>query len=336
MDRRRFVLTSLAGAFAMPLAAKAQQAGKVYRIGYLSPSSPSDPERLASPFGERGFAAFRQGLRELGYVEGQNIAIENRWAEGRFERLPDLAAELVGLKVDVIVSVVTQASLAAKNATRTIPIVMVAVGDPLGSGLVASLGRPGGNVTGPSSMYSDLVGKQLEVLKEIVPKLSRVAVLWNPANAAWQAQMLKATAIAAKALGLQVQLLEARGPDELDGAFAAMTRERASALLVAIDVILARHARRIADLAAKRHLPAMYGSSEHVEAGGLISYGPNIPDVFRRAATYVDKILKGANAGELPIEQPTKFDFVINMKTAKALGLTIPRSLLLRADQIIE
>jgi putative ABC transport system substrate-binding protein len=336
MDRRRFVLTSLAGAFAMPLAAKAQQAGKVYRIGYLSPSSPSDPERLASPFGERGFAAFRQGLRELGYVEGQNIAIENRWAEGRFERLPDLAAELVGLKVDVIVSVVTQASLAAKHATRTIPIVMVAAGDPLGSGLVASLARPGGNVTGPSSMYSDLVGKQLEVLKEIVPKLSRVAVLWNPANAAWQAQMLKATGIAAKALGLQVQLLEARGPDELEGAFAAMTRERASALLIAIDVILTRHARQIADLAAKRHLPAMYGSSEHVEAGGLISYGPNIPDVFRRAATYVDKILKGANAGELPIEQPTKFDFVINMKTAKALGLTIPRSLLLRADQIIE
>jgi putative ABC transport system substrate-binding protein len=334
--RRWFVTRLPLGLVAAPRVAEAQQARKVYRIGYLSPSSPSDPERLASPFGERGLAAFRQGLRELGYVEGENIAIEKRWAEGRFERLPDLAAELVRLKVDVIVSVVTQASLAAKHATRTIPIVMVAAGDPLGSGLVASLARPGGNVTGPSSMYSDLVGKQLEVLKEIVPKLSRVAVLWNPANAAWHAQMLKATGVAAPALGLQVQLLEARGPDELEGAFAAMTRQHASALLVAVDVIFALHARRIADLAAKRHLPAMYGSSEHVEAGGLISYAPNIPDVFRRAATYVDKILKGAKPGYLPVEQPTKFELVINLKTAKALGLTIPPSLLARADQVIE
>jgi hypothetical protein len=217
MNRRRFLLTSLAGVAVSPLVPDAQPAGKVYRIGYLAPSSPSDPERLASPFGERGLAAFRQGLRDLGYVEGQNIAFENRWAEGRFERLPDLAAELVRLKVDVIVSVVTQATLAVKNATRTIPIVMVAPGDPLGSGLVASLARPGGNVTGPSSMYSDLVGKQLEVLKEIVAKLSRVAVLWNPANAAWQAQMLKATGIAARALGLQVQLLEARGSRRAGG-----------------------------------------------------------------------------------------------------------------------
>ena len=336
MDRRRFLLTSFAGALAAPLAAEAQQAGKVYRIGYLSPSSPSDPERQASPFGERGLAAFRQGLRELGYVEGKNIAIEKRWAEGKFERLPDLAAELVRLKLDIIVSVVTQASLAAKNATRTIPIVMVAPGDPLGSGLVANLARPGGNVTGPSSMYSDLVVKQLEVLKEIVPGLSRVAVLRNPANAGWQAQMLKATEVAATALRLQVQLVEARGPDELEGAFAGMARERASALLVAVDVIFALHARRIADLATKRHLPAMYGSSEHVEAGGLISYAPDIPDVFRRAATYVDKILKGAKPSDMPVEQPTKLLLVINVKTAKALGLTIPPSLLLRADQVIE
>jgi putative tryptophan/tyrosine transport system substrate-binding protein len=335
IDRRAFLAGGVA-ALAVPLAVGAQQAGKVYRIGYLSPSSPSDPERLASPFGERGLAAFRQGLRELGYVEGKNIAIEKRWAEGKFERLPDLAAELVRLKVDIIVSVVTQASLAAKNATRTIPIVMVAPGDPLGSGLVANLARPGGNVTGPSSMYSDLVVKQLEVLKEIVPGLSRVAVLWNPANAAWQAQMLKATEVAATALRLQVQLVEARGPDELEGAFAGMARERASALLVAVDVIFALHARRIADLAAKRHLPAMYGSSEHVEAGGLISYAPDIPDVFRRAATYVDKILKGAKPSDMPVEQPTKLLLVINVKTAKALGLTIPPSLLLRADQVIE
>jgi putative ABC transport system substrate-binding protein len=324
------------GLLLAPLVVDAQPAGKVYRIGYLSPTAPSDPEKLPSPFGQRGLAAFRQGLRELGYVEGRNIAIEHRWAEGRFERLPDLAVELVRLKVDVIVSVVTQASLAAKNATRTIPIVMVAVGDPLGSGLVASLARPGGNVTGPSSMYSDLVGKQLEVLKEIVPKLSRVAVLWNPANSAWQARMLNATGVAAGALGLQVQLVEARGPDELEAAFAAMTRQRASALLVAPDVILALHARRIADLAAKRHLPAMYGSSEHVEAGGLISYAPNIPDVFRRAATYVDKILKGTRPDDLPVEQPTKFEVIVNLATAKAMGLTIPSSVLGRATQVIE
>jgi len=319
-----------------PLAAEAQQAGKVHRIGFLSPSSPSDPERLASPFGERGLAAFRQGLRDLGYVEGQNIAIEYRWAEGRFERLPDLAAELVRLKVDVIVSVVTQATLAAKNATGTIPIVLVAAGDPLGSGLVANLARPGGNVTGPSSMYGDLAGKQLELLKETVPKVSRVAVLWNPANAVWQAQMLRQTEIAARALGLQVQLLEARGPDELEGAFAAMTRERVSALLVQVDVIFALHARRIADLAAKRRVPAMYGSREHVEAGGLMSYAPNVPDLFRRAATYVDKILKGAKPADLPVEQPTKFELVINLKTAKALGLKIPQSILIRADEVIQ
>ena len=319
-----------------PLAAEAQQAGKVHRIGFLSPSSRSDPERLASPFGERGLAAFRQGLRDLGYVEGQNIAIEYRWAEGRFERLPDLAAELVRLKVDVIVSVVTQATLAAKNATGTIPIVLVAAGDPLGSGLVANLARPGGNVTGPSSMYGDLAGKQLELLKETVPKVSRVAVLWNPANAVWQAQMLRQTEIAARALGLQVQLLEARGPDELEGAFAAMTRERVSALLVQVDVIFALHARRIADLAAKRRVPAMYGSREHVETGGLMSYAPNIPDLFRRAATYVDKILKGAKPADLPVEQPTKFELVINLKTAKALGLKIPQSVLIRADEVIQ
>ncbi len=336
MDRRAFIGTLTSGLLAVPLAAEAEPAGKVHRIGFLSPSSPSDPERVASPFGERGLAAFRQGLRDLGYVEGQNITIEPRWAEGRFERLPDLAAELVRLKVDVIVSVVTQASLAAKNATRTIPIVMVAAGDPLGSGLVANLARPGGNVTGPSSMYADLAGKQLELLMKTAPKVSRVAVLWNPANAVWQAQMLRETEHAARALGLQRQLLEARGPDELEEAFVAMTREHASALLVQVDVIFALHARRIADLAAKHRVPAMYGAREHVEAGGLMSYAPNVLDLFRRAATYVDKILKGAQPGDLPVEQPTKFELVINRKTAKALGLTIPQSLLQRADQVIE
>jgi len=335
IGRRAFLAGSLS-LVAAPRASEAQQAGKAYRIGYLSPSSPSDPEGLASPFGERGLAAFRQGLRDLGYVEGQNFAIEGRWAEGKFERLPNLAAELVRLKVDVIVSVVTQATLAAKNATRTIPIVLVAAGDPVGSGLIASLARPGGNVTGPSAMYADLAGKQLELLKETVPRVSRVAVLWNPANAAWQAQMLKATQVAAPALGLRVELLEARGAGELEGAFAAMTRERASALLVQVDVIFALHAKRIADLAAKHRLPAMYGSKEHVEAGGFMSYAPNALDVFRRAATYVDKILKGAKPADLPVEQPTKFEFVINLKTAKALGLTIPQSVLGRADEVIQ
>jgi putative ABC transport system substrate-binding protein len=232
--------------------------------------------------------------------------------------------------------VVTQATLAAKNATRTIPIVMVATGDPLGSGLVASLARPSGNVTGPSAMFADLAGKQIELLKETVPKVSRLAVLWNPANVSWQAQMLKATEVAAQALGLQRQLLEARGPEDLEGAFAAMTRERASALLVQVDVIFALHAKRIADLAAKRHLPAMYGSKEHVEAGGLMSYAPNVPELFRRAATYVDKILKGAKPADLPVEQPTKFELAINLKTAKSLGLTIPPSVLGRADEIIQ
>jgi putative ABC transport system substrate-binding protein len=336
MERRTFLAMVPGSLLAAPLVAAAQQPGKVYRIGFLSPSSPSDPEKLASPFGEGGLAAFRQGMRDLGYAEGQNISIEPRWAEGRFERLPDLAAELARLKVDVIVSVVTQATLSAKNATRTIPIVMVAAGDPVGSGLVPNLARPGGNVTGPSSMYAELAGKQLELLMKTAPKVSRVAVLWNPANAAWQVQMLRQTETAARALGLQRQLLEARGPDELEGAFAAMTRERANALLVQVDVIFALHAQRIADLAAKHRVPAMYGAREHVGAGGLMSYAPNILDLFRRAATYVDKILRGAKPGDLPIEQPTKFELVINLKTAKALGLTIPQSVLLRADQVIE
>jgi putative ABC transport system substrate-binding protein len=226
--------------------------------------------------------------------------------------------------------------LAAKNATRTIPIVMVAVGDPLGSGLVASLAHPGGNVTGPSSMFAEVAGKQLELLKETVPKASRVAVLWNPANPVWQAQMLREINVAARALGLRLQLLEARGPDELEGAFAAMTRARAGALLVQADPMFSLHARRIADLALKRRLPAMVGFREHVEPGSLMSYAPNFPDLFRRAAVYVDKILKGAKPADLPVEQPTRFELVINMKTAKALGLTVPPSVLIRADQVIQ
>ena len=330
MERRTFLAAVSGGLFATPLAVEAQQARKVYRAGFLSPTSLSDPRN------SRFLESFRQGLRELGWIEGQNIAIESRWADGKFERLPGLAAELVQIKVDVIVAVVTQASLAAKHATQTIPIVMVGVGDPLGSGLVASLARPGGNVTGPSSMLADVSGKQLALLKETIPKASAVAVLWNPANPVWQAAALRETEAAARALGLRLQLLEARGPDELEAAFAAMTRERAGALFVPADIIFARHAQQIADLAARNRLPAMYGFREHVEAGGLMSYAADFAVMFRRAAVYVDKILKGARPGELPVEQPTKFELVINLKTARALGLTIPQSILLRADEVIQ
>jgi putative ABC transport system substrate-binding protein len=315
---------------AAPLAtATAQPPEKVPRVGYLSPGSPSEP------FRQRRFEAFRQGLRELGYVEGQNIAIESRWAEGKYDRYPALAADLVRLKVDVIVAVGGRASEVAKHATRTIPIVMSVVIDPLGSGLVASLARPGGNVTGISLMTPDLVGKQLEVLKEVVPKVSRVALLWNPNNPGSAAQLREAEA-AARALGVRLQILAARDPQEIDSAFAAMTRGRAAALVVLADAILLNQRRQIAELAAERRLPAVYGPSEHAEAGGLMAYSANLLDLERRAATYVDKILKGAKPADLPVQQPTKFELVINLKTAKALGLTIPPSLVLRADQVIE
>jgi putative ABC transport system substrate-binding protein len=286
--------------------------------------------------GERD-ESFRQGLRELGYVEGKNIVIDYRFAEGKFDRLPDLAAELVELKVDVIVAQVTQASLAAKGATKTIPIVMQGVSDPVGTGLVASLARPGANITGTSAMSAEVVGKSLELLKETVPKLSRVAVLWNPNNAIFQAQMLRETQIAAGALAVELQILGAGGAEEIDQAFAAMTRGRAGALLVLPDPVFNfLHRARIVDLAEKSRLPAMYGARDFAAAGGLMVYGPNYADLFRRAATYVVKILKGASPADLPVEQPTKFELIINLKTAKALGLTIPIPLLGRADEVIE
>jgi putative ABC transport system substrate-binding protein len=329
MDRRRFLLTlaacwaptSLAGAFAAPLAA-------VPRIGFLSVTSPSDRPSLLD--------AFRQRLRELEWVEGQNIVIDYRYAEGRVDRLPDLAAELVRLKVDFIVSLGTQGVTAAKNVTETIPIVMIAVRDPVGTGLIASLARPGGNVTGVSGYAGlEIVAKQLELLKETIPKIRRVAILSNPTNAYHQLAIREAN-VAARSLGVQLQLLEARGPNEFDGAFAAMAKERVGALLVLSDAMLSSHGTRLADLAARSRLPAAYAVRESVEAGGLMSYGPSFLDPHRRAATYVDKILKGAKPAELPVERPTEFELVINMKTAKALGLTIPPSLLARADQVIE
>ena len=325
--RRAFLATLAGGVLAAPRIADAQQPGKVYRLGYLSAGSGT----LRSPY----TTAFRQGLRELGWVEGQNIVIEYRWAEGRFDRLPDLAAELVRLKVDVIVGVPTSGALAAKNATRTIPIVGVSLTDPVGLGLIASLARPGGNVTGVSySVGTDIFGKDLELLREVVPKVRRVAVLSNPDG---PAQPLTISNIkgAAQSLGLQLLLLEARGPGDFDGAFAAMTRERVGALLVVTDPVFIPHRARLVNLAAKNRLPSIFSQRADVEAGGLMSYGPNFADMYRRAATYVDKILKGARPADLPVEQPTKFELVINLKAAKQIGLTIPQSVLYRADRVI-
>ena len=317
------------GILAAPVGAEAQQPAKVHRIGLLSPSSPSDPRM------QRRLEAFRQGLRELGYVEGQNIAIESRWAEGKYDRLPGLAAELVRLKVDVIVAVGVPAIQAAKEATRTIPIVMAYVTDPLALGLVASLARPGGNITGLSLMAPELVGKRLELLKEVVPRVSRVALLSNPVNPGNAAQVREAE-VAARALGVRLQPLEARDPKQIESAFAVITRERAGALIVLVDSVLIDHRTRIADLAAKRRLPTVYGLREHAEAGGLIAYGASRDDMSRRAATYVDKILKGAKPADLPVEQPTRFELVLNTKTAKALGITFPPSIMVRTDQVIQ
>ena len=330
MNRRLFLLTSLAGAVAGPLAAGAQQAGKVYRIGVIGNSPPNTS--VSSRFHE----AFRQGLRERGWVEGRNTVIEWRFAEGRMERLPDLAAELVRLKVDVIVTTAGgPGARAAKQATTTIPIVAVAISDPVGQGLVASLARPGGNVTGLATLYPELAVKRLGLLKETLPGVSRVAVLWNAANPG-NVIILRGVQAAAQTLGVTLQLREVRGPDDFDAAFAKMSRERSDALMILDDPLLFHHQVSIVDFAARKRLPAMYPFRESVEAGGLIAYSVNLSELHRRAAYYVDKILKGTDPGELPFEQPTNFELVINLKTAKALGLTIPPSLLARADQVID
>lgn len=328
MDRRTF-LGTLAGSLATLFGAQAQSAGKVPQIGYLSLFPRSDS------WGQRGVDTFRRGLRDLGYVEGQTIAIEYRWAEEKPARLPELAAELVHLKVDVIVAPGGQAAQAARQATATIPIVTVAVNDPVTTGLVATVPRPGGNVTGTSLIAPELVGKQLELLKEVVPTVSRVAVLWNPSNPSNAAQLQEAQ-VAARSVRVQLQPVEAREPSGIDRAFEAMRRERADALLVLSDVMLSRHGQRIAELATKSRLAAMYGHVRHAEMGGLLVYAVDVFDLYNRASTFVDKILKGAKPAELPVELPTKFQLTINVKTAKALGLTIPPSLLQRADQVIE
>jgi putative ABC transport system substrate-binding protein len=329
MERRTFLGTLGLSVLVLPLAADAQQAAKVARIGFLTLN-------LAPNSHLQG--AFLQGLRDLGYVEGRNVVIEYRDAEGKPERLPALAAELVALKVDVIVAGGLSQALAAKQATRTIPIVFATAADPVGSGLVTSLARPGGNVTGLSLLAPELVGKRLELLTQAVPGVTRVAVLWQPGVAGERTEkdQLKEADVAARALGVRLQFVEAQGPDDFDRAFSDMTRARAGALTLLQSVMFNTERRRLVDLAAKNRLPAVYPSREGVDAGGLMSYGPNLADLLRRAAAYVDKILKGAKPADLPVEQPTKFELVINLKTAKALGLTIPPSLLQRADEVIQ
>jgi ABC-type uncharacterized transport system substrate-binding protein len=327
MRRRDFITLLGGGAAAWPLAARAQRAGKISTIGLFTAGS---LEELAMVL-----AAFPNALRELGWIEGKNVTFERRYAENRLERLPELAAELVRLNVDVIVTVGTLAPTAAKQATTKIPIVMAAAGDPVASGLVLSLARPGGNVTGMSLMAPDLGAKRLELLKEMLPRLSSVAVLWNAANP-YAALVFKETQAAGPALGIEVQSLGVRRLDDFNGAFDTARRQRPDALITVEDPLTGTHRKLIADFAAGQQLPALYGVREFVIVGGLMSYGANLADLSRHAASYVDKIFKGANPAELPVQQPTKFDLVINLKTAKALGIEIPPTLLARADEVIE
>ena len=325
IGRREFI-TLLGGAAAWPIAATAQQPRKVYRIGYLSAVTIAD-----SPLRE----PLHDALRAMGWIEGENVLYEERYAENRLDRLPALAAELVQLKVDVIAAGGTLAPLAAKRATTTIPIVMTAAGDPLGSGLVASLARPGGNVTGMSLMAPDLGGKRLELLKELLPRLSRVSVLWNAANP-YSTISFKETQAAGRTLGVEIQSLEVRGPDDFDGAFEAAKRQHPDGLITVEDPLTGSHAQLITDFVAAHQLPALHGLREFVTVGGLMSYGASLADLVQRSAGYIDKIFRGAKPADLPVQQPSKFEFVINLKTAKALGLDVPPALLARADEVIE
>jgi putative ABC transport system substrate-binding protein len=329
ISRRKLIFALSLGPLAASCRAYSQQPGKIWRVGFLALRHVDlvDTDYYYGPF--------RQGMRELGYVEGRNLAIEWRSAEGKAERLPDLAEQLVQLKVDVIVTAGAAATGVAQKATATIPIVIAAANDPIGSGFVKSLSHPGANITGLSNLAVDISPKNLEIMLSIVPRLSHVAVLVNPTNSA-HAAILKSTQAAAQKLNIKVLAAEARAPQEIERAFSMMARERAGAVIVAIDAFFIQQGRQIADLAAKHRLPTMSGSREYVEAGGLASYGQNLADNFRRAATYVDKILKGAKPGDLPVEQPTTFELFISRKAAKALGITIPQSILVRADRVIE
>jgi len=329
---RRAFITALAAAAAWPRLARAQQGAKVARIGYLMTGS------LASPEARAMVDAFRQGLRERGYVEGQSIVIEYRSADGRIERFPQLANELASLNLDLILAPNTPAARAVQRATHTIPIVVPAMGDPVEDGLVASLARPGGNITGLTFLGPELVTKRLGLLKQALPNVSRVAALWQPGAFGERTtrDMLQATEAAARSLAIELQLVEVRGVDEFDRAFFAITGNRADALIVFPSTLLFTERKHIADLATKHRLPSIAQAREFAELGGLMGYGASLADLQRRSATYVDKILKGATPADLPVEQPTKFEFVINLKTAKALGLTIAESFQLLADEVIE
>ena len=323
MRRREFITLIGGAAVGSPLAARAQQVKKIPRIGVLWPNPPAT------------FEFMRQGLRDFGYVEGQNINFEFRWAQGKLDELPEMASELVRLQVDLIVTLAPPATLAAKNATQTIPIVFVAMGDPLASGVVASLARPGGNLTGTTRMISEMSAKHVELLKEAAPSVAKLAVVWNPANSSHR-PALQAVNAAARSLSLQVLPLEVHAPAELDNIFAAIMRERADGVLFIADPIFFIQLNRMVDLVASNRLPAICNFVEFPKLGGLMGYAPSIPDEFRHAASHIDKILKGAKPADLPVEQPTKFQLVINLKTAKALGLEISPTMLARADEVIE
>ena len=325
---RRGFLNAAAALLAAPLAAEAQQAEKVFRIGYLSAPTRKSVEGILD--------AFLRALRELGWTEGQNVVIEYRWAEGDLERLPGLADDLVRRNVDVIVTPAASAALAAKHATSTIPVVLMFPNDPIAQGLVSSLRRPGGNVTGTSNIpISDMLGKRLQILKETVPTATRVAIVYDPTDQLGFSPAMKGLEAAAQSLRVRLQYVEARGPEDFDGAFAAMVRQRADALLVAGGTTFLINRTRFNEIALRRQLPTMFSVREGAEAGGLLAYGLNMTDFVGRAAAYVDKILKGAKPADLPIEQPSKFELIINLKTARLLGLKIPQSVLARADEVI-
>jgi len=326
MIGRRELMALIGCATAWPLAAQTARKREVPVVGVLSPASPNSVST----------DVFRDGMQELGYVDGQNIRIEYRMVNGAFDRLRDFAAELVALDVDVILAYLTQAALEAKKATSTVPIVMAGVADPVGMGLIGSLADPGGNVTGTSSIAADLVGKQMELIQEILPKNPSIAVLWNPANLAFQKLQLKQAEDASRVFGVQLQILPARSPDDFSNAFTAIRREGAQALVILGDPMFGLHAESIARLALENQLPTMSANRRSVEAGSLIGFGPSYSALYRRAAVYVDKILKGAKPSDLPVEQPTEFELLINLRTAKSLGLTIPPTLLARADEVIE
>jgi putative ABC transport system substrate-binding protein len=322
-----FILVLALGILLGPLATHGQQAEKLYRIGFLGNSTAALEANLVGPF--------REGLRDLGYVEGRNVVIEYRWAEGKYERFPTLIAELIAQKVEVIVTAGTPATLAVKKATTAVPLVMVAVGDPVGTGILPSLSRPGGNITGLTSISPELDGKRLELLREVVPTVSHIAVLWN-AVSPLQVVAERQTQAAAQVLRMKVLSLGVRTEKEIEDAFVVIVRERPGALLVLADRLFLHHRARIMDFAAQHRLPGVHAYRELVEVGGLMSFGPSYADMHRRAAYFVDRILKGAKAGDLPVERPATFELVINLKAAKALGLTIPQSVLLRATEVIE